>query len=343
MEGEGEPMSRGLRSRTVKVAGATLVLWMALGGAVWPQGGARNQARAADPRIAAFVAQVSQDRLLSQLNWLVGFGTRNTYSANAGVVANGMLAHFRRLGLPAELDCFAAPYLSVNVCNVVVTLAGRTTPAEQIVIGAHYDSTSPSASTTAPGADDNGSGTAAIMEIARVLSGVRFDRTVKIIAFGGEEQGLYGSSHYASAAKARGDQIIGMISLDMIGSVDHAPEDLDIEGNSASAWLVDRFVSATLTYTNLPTLTHLQGWGGSDHESFWYSGYSAVLAIDDDDVTYPYYHTIYDTVDKLNLPFLTSATKASLAVVADLAGTPTPRDLPSSAWRAARASSRHFH
>ena len=97
-----------------------------------------------------------------------------------------------------------------------------------VIVCAHYDSTSTQATTHAPGADDNASGTAAVMEMARVLAGYQFDYTIKFIAFSAEEWGLYGSRHYAQAAKQRGEQIVGVVNLDMIGYVDLEPEDLDI-------------------------------------------------------------------------------------------------------------------
>jgi len=143
---------------------------------------------------------------------------------------------------------------------------------------------------------------------------------VKFICFSAEEWGLYGSKDYAQEARQRGEDIIAVINLDMIAYTDSIPEDLDIISNQASEWLADRFFSSSIAYTTLdiskivnPTFV----W--SDHSSFWDRGYSAILGIEDIYISNPYYHTTNDTIDTLNLDFITEAAKASLATAADLA------------------------
>jgi Zn-dependent M28 family amino/carboxypeptidase len=172
----------------------------------------------------------------------------------------------------------------------------------------------------APGADDNASGTAAVMEAARILANQSFDFTVKFICFSAEEWGLYGSQDYAVEARQRGEDIVAVINLDMIAYTDSIPEDLDIIGNQSSEWLADRFFSTAVAYTTLDIYKIINpSFNRSDHSSFWDSGYSAILGIEDAFISNPYYHRTSDTIDTLNLDFITEVAKASLATAADLA------------------------
>jgi hypothetical protein len=178
----------------------------------------------------------------------------------------------------------------------------------------------------APGADDNASGTAAVMEAARIFANQSFDFTVKFICFSAEEWGLYGSEDYALEARQRGEDIIAVINLDMIAYTDSFSEDLDIISNQTSEWLADRFISSTIAYTTLDiSKTVNSNFIWSDHSPFWDSGYSAILGIEDIFISNPYYHTINDTIDTLNLDFTNEVVKASLATAADLA---QPVDTP---------------
>jgi len=97
---------------------------------------------------------------------------------------------------------------------VVAVKVGSKYPARQIVVGGHYDGVAIS-----PAADDNGSGTAGTLELARILKTVETDMTFIFIAFDGEEEGLYGSNHYSNMAAARGDDIVYMFNMDMIGFI----------------------------------------------------------------------------------------------------------------------------
>jgi hypothetical protein len=312
----------GVAGIRIEVSGAALVR-RALAVFLFTLAGvspAAAQGGSPDPRVSAIVSQVSQTRVQADLAWLQAFGTRYARALKADEAAQGLLLHFQQLGLSASLDPFTVPGITAfTPTNVVATIPGRSLPGEIVLVGAHYDSYSPTPGVYAPGADDNASGTAAVMELARVLAGASFARTVVLVAFGAEELGLYGSYHYAMAARARGDQIVGMISLDMVGYVDVVPENLDLIVNTASSPLADRFVAAAQRYTALPVVKRLTGDGGSDHEPFWNQGYTALLAISDDPPTDPNYHATTDTVDKLNLPFLASVVQATAATIADLA------------------------
>ncbi|MCA9728707.1 MAG: M20/M25/M40 family metallo-hydrolase, partial [Candidatus Eisenbacteria bacterium] len=120
--------------------------------------------------------------------------------------------------------------------NVVATIPGTAHPEQVVYMTGHFDSVSPSAETSAPGADDNGSGTAAFLEAARVLAQYEFENTIKLVGFNGEEEGLVGSSAYVSAIANQGEQVIGCFNLDMVAyrGNDPGPADLYIYTDPSS-------------------------------------------------------------------------------------------------------------
>jgi photosystem II stability/assembly factor-like uncharacterized protein len=205
--------------------------------------------------------------------------------------------------------------------NVVATIPGTTNPEEIYIICAHYDDTSQMPSDYAPGADDNGSGTIATVEAARVLKEAQFEATLKFLCVSREEQGLVGSGAYASEARENGDSIVGVINFDMISYVDVAPEDIDIAYNSFSQWLSDAYVAASALYVpDLDVNPKLApGLTASDHSSFWNQGYSAFCGISDTNVSSPYYHRITDRVSTLDFDFYTLVVKGAVATLAELA------------------------
>ena len=280
------------------------------------------QAVAQDPLIDMIVDLVSTPNLSSGVQSLQDFQTR--YASTSNCEASGQYIYnvFSGLGLD---DVRFAPFTfagSYSSRNVVAEKAGETYPDDIVIICAHYDSTSPSASrlTLAPGADDNASGTAAVIEAARILALYPLDFTIRFIAFSAEEWGLYGSRAYAAAARQAGESIVGVINLDMIAYANAMPEDLQVIVNSASGWLADRFLVAAVNYGVLgATKTVDASFVYSDHAPFWDSGYPALLAIEDNPLNNPYYHQTTDTLDKINLAFFTSATRASLGLLAELA------------------------
>jgi len=280
------------------------------------------QAASQDPLIDMIVDQVSTSILSSGVQSLQDFQTRYASTSNCEAAGQYIFNVFSGFGLD---DVRFAPFTfsgSYSSRNVVAEKTGETYPDDIVIICAHYDSTSPAASrlTLAPGADDNASGTAAVLEAARILASYPLDFTVRFIAFSAEEWGLYGSRAYAAAAALAGERIFGVINLDMIGFADTMPEDLQVIVNPASGWLADRFLDAASAYGPLgATKTVDASFVYSDHAPFWDGGYPALLAIEDDPLTNPYYHKTTDTLDKLNPGFFTSATRASVGLLAELA------------------------
>jgi hypothetical protein len=222
------------------------------------------------------------------------------------------------------------PAANIRVWNNVVATKPGTASSEQVMICGHMDCTSPDPYNLAPGADDNASGTAAAIEAARVMASSDFKRTIKFCAWSGEEQGLYGSGAYAAEARAAGDVINGVLNFDMIGYVNIAPEDIDVIGNDASEWLVDLTIDCANAYVpGLLTLKMIDPTvSGSDHYMFWHAGYDALLCIEDENVPYPYYHTIYDTLGNLTMPFCSDVIRMGVAALAELAEVDTTASVP---------------
>jgi Zn-dependent M28 family amino/carboxypeptidase len=222
--------------------------------------------------------------------------------------------------------------------NVIATLPGTGDPSQVVVVSAHYDSTSDRPDVLAPGADDNASGTAAVIELARVLAGHEFELTIRLAAWGAEEQGLVGSRYHAERARQRGERIVADLTLDMIGYVDQAPEDLELIVHADSDWVYQRFAAAAAAYAPLPVVRQVRATFGSDCTSFWERGFPALCAIEDYPLRNPYYHRGTDTLETLDVEFVRAVTAATLATAADLAQPVQSPRTPDDAWAAGRAS-----
>jgi hypothetical protein len=269
--------------------------------------------------IQTIINQVSRANLRAYVQSLQDFETRYTTTAGCDAAGQFILNYFLSLGLEAGFEPFTFG-AGTSTRNVVAEMRGETDPEEVVIIGAHYDSISGEPEVQAPGADDNASGVAAVMEAARILAGQPLDFTVRFIAFSAEEWGLYGSRYHSAGARAASERIIGVINLDMIGYPDAMPEDLDVVVNDVSRWMAERTAQAAALYTGLEVRRIVDSsFIYSDHSPFWDQGYSAFCGIEDADVNNPYYHTTGDTVETLNFDFFEDAAKTALAVLSDLA------------------------
>jgi hypothetical protein len=272
--------------------------------------------RVRDPLIGAIVGAVSRENLRAVIKSLQDFVTRRTGTQGCDTAEIYVLNYFLKQGLSAGIQQTAG----ASGQAVVGELKGTNFPDDVVIVCAHLDSTSPEPDILAPGADDDASGTAAVMEAARILARHPTDYTVRFIAFTGEEQGLYGSMGYASGARSAKERILGVVNLDMIAFADRMPEDLDVFVNPASEWMGYRISEDAGEYAGLSVRTVVDpSMVYSDHASFWDNGYAALMAIEDEPLRNPYYHTIGDTLDTLNLDFCARSTKAALATTAVLA------------------------
>lgn len=204
--------------------------------------------------------------------------------------------------------------------NVYAVQTGTDTPDEKYIICAHYDDM-PSGS-IAPGADDNGSGTAAVIEAARILSSYSFPFTVVYALWDEEEQGLVGSNYYANQAATAGDIIKGVVNMDMIAWEGNNIDIVDIHTRNVgdSYELSDKAVEINGSY-NLDLILDLKDPGStySDHASFWSNGYGAILLIEDGSDFNPYYHSTSDLIQYFDNDFFLKCSQLSIATLASMA------------------------
>jgi len=280
---------------------------------------ARFDTELANALISQMAGYVSKTNIRNMIQTLQDYGSREATTSKCTQAGTYLYTTLQQYGLSVSYDSFTFEGNSSR--NVIGYLAGKTDSSKVVIISAHYDSYANNNSTTnAPGADDNASGVAAVMEAARIMSSYSFDYSIKFILFSAEEWGLYGSEHYAKVAKNNGEKILGVINLDMVSYADHAPEDLDIITNSNSTSLGSVVQSAAQDYSSISTKkTNDSYYDYSDHSSFWDYGFPAVLCIEDYDDTNPYYHTAGDTIGTLDLDFASQVARTCLAGTAQLA------------------------
>ncbi len=234
------------------------------------------------------------------------------YGPEHDLARDNIFAHFEAEGLDTYLDPFE--YGSNTYYNVVGIHEGVTNPEQIYIVGSHYDSDDN------PGADDDGSGTAGVMEAARVMSDYRFDATIIFIAFDVEERGMIGSDAYAT--EHQGDDIRGMIELDMIAFNSNNQNRGSIYGRTASDPIKNALADALQTYGGLGVDMH--GYmDRSDHAPFEWQGFDACLLIEYAFESNPNYHRITDSVDTPNYidyEYATKMTKATVGCIAEMAG-----------------------
>lgn len=206
--------------------------------------------------------------------------------------------------------------------NVVATIPGKVMPGHEFLITAHYDNTSRSPQTYAPGADDNASGTAAVLEAASIMKDYGFMYDVKFICVTAEEQGLIGSYVYAGKARARGEDILGVLNFDMISYDGNHDRKIEIHTDSNSLGFYNVLNNVISDYGLGLTTTKViinNGVDYSDHASFWEYGYRAILGIEDDYDFNPYYHTTGDRITAFDTTYFRKFCQLGLASLATVA------------------------
>ncbi|MFN8548547.1 MAG: M20/M25/M40 family metallo-hydrolase [Candidatus Eisenbacteria bacterium] len=248
------------------------------------------------------------------------FTTRYSYSTGGAKSWQYAYERFQALGYQVRYQDYT--HGSHALKNIIATKTGTVTPSRVYVLCGHLDSTSENANNQAPGAEDNGSGSAAVLAAAEVLKDEHFESTIEFVLFSGEEQGLYGSQAYVNEAVAQGRDIRDAVNMDMISyTVDQYG--VSIEGGHAWATLMQAMADAVTYYTPLSYIYSYFSWG-SDHVPFQDAGIPAILAIDLDWDQYPYYHSSGDTYARTNPGFAILIGKATLATVAQMAGPIAP-------------------
>jgi hypothetical protein len=268
-------------------------------------------------------------------------GERNlTEYPNLLAAADFLEASFAEMGYTVSRQGYVSEGLAVD--NLEVEIKGDGRADEIVVIGAHYDSVEGS-----PGANDNGTGTAALLALARSFVGQHPSRTLRFVAFVNEEPPYYytsdmGSWVYARRSRERNEKIVSMLSLETIGYYAEAEGSqqypfpfsffypstgnfVAFVGNLRSRGLVSKVVRAFRENASFPSegaapWGSIEGVGWSDHWSFWQEGYQAVMVTDTALFRYPEYHTSRDTSDKVQYDDLARVVAGLERVVADLLG-----------------------
>ncbi len=199
--------------------------------------------------------------------------------------------------------------------NVLVEIPGTVHPGRKVVLCAHYDAM-PGGLANAPAADDDGSGTAAVLEAARILAGIPFENTIVLALWDEEEQGKVGSAYYAGAAAANDDTLLAVVNMDAIawdGDGDGlARIHTRSVGNSLA--IKDTALQVNVDYgLNVLLAINDPGATYSDHASFWTEGYGSILVIEDfDNDGNPHYHTQTDLVQYFDVPYYVSLAKLAI-------------------------------
>ncbi len=274
--------------------------------------------------IETIIAEVSDSMVSAYIQGLQDFGTRYWSNVSRDTVSRWVRSRYVEAGLTdVKVDSFQ--FSTTWQQNVVATIPGTVAPEAEIVVGGHHDSYSSNVS-LAPGADDNATGTAAALEMARVLKQVGYEPavTLRFMGFAAEEAGLRGSASYAQRARAANRDIRAMMNYDMIGTRNAAQGDRDVyvvwyTGSEAFA---DLHAATAQLYTTLTPVITTSYRSGSDSYSFWQQAYPSVFCIERD--FSPYYHSPSDLLQYLDIPYATEIIKAGLAMLVTLDQMPPP-------------------
>lgn len=326
------------------------------------------QYKSVNPAVQKIVDEVSQERIGDIMKKLESFGTRNVFSDDEdpvhgiGAARRWIFDQFKGYSprLQVRFDTYKVKkkgriIRDVELHNVVAVLPGKLNPERQFIISGHYDSLAlirplqnaeggqpapdnqfslENLAPTAPGVSDDGSGTAAVLELARVMSQYEFEKTIVFVAFTAEEEGLIGSSLYARKARAENQIIDGVLNNDIIGT--------EVSGNghinNSALWVFSedpgdspsrqlaRYVKETseryFPSLNIDLIFRADRFGrGGDHTPFNLEGFPAVR-ITTPNETFANQHTVTDTFANASVPYTTRAVRANAAALASLALAP---------------------
>ncbi len=262
-------------------------------------------ARTFDARVASIVASLDQTVYSAVIDHLVSRPTRFSTSSDYTEIANWAKQALEGLG-------FSTASVPVSIgssgqSNNIIAVKAGTGGAGRgncLIVG-HLDSINITGGTDAlaPGADDNASGATGVMVMASVLAGHRFEHDLTFLLFGGEEQGLHGSSQYvAGLSDEQRKRVVAVLNMDMIGSRNTPSPTVLLEGASLSQSLINSLSAAAVNYTALNIQTSLNPYA-SDHVPFIEAQIPAVLTIEGADDANDAIHTGNDTLDRVDTAF----------------------------------------
>jgi hypothetical protein len=278
--------------------------------------------------ILSLISHVSADSIQSYIQTLQDFQTRYALADNHWAVANWIKDQYVRFGID---NAYMHDYLwsGTRQFNPVACITGTVFPDIYILIGGHHDSiTETNPITYAPGADDNASGAAATLEMARVMMEMNFHPKCSIIltTFSAEEVGHLGSSSYAQLAVADSMDIRLMVNMDMIANNDPGNSLVHLHPYDGSVGHSLTAASITSLYTDLvPEIGNLNETG-SDSYDFWINGFNTIFFNEND--FSPWWHTDQDIVANLDIAYCTQVVKAVTAVAAVYSNMPLVPENP---------------
>ncbi len=287
---------------------------------------------AVNPEIRAMMDSVSVDSLKSNIEHLSSYHTRRFDSRYIWEVQDWLVDRYQGFGADTvmlhDFKVYKENYPEETADNILAVQWGTKTPDEYVICGAHYDSWNDDGADPdtirSPGADDNATGVAGILETARILSRYTFDRTIIYANWCAEEIGLVGSAAYAADCAAQRMDIVAYFNLDMTGYLEQGS---DIHVNlmyTTQDSLLGNYVKR-FSRTYFPDMRIWQdwlAWGDSDYSSFNRNGYAAIHPFEDTHASSPFIHTRQDVlgVSVNNLEQCKRFTELNLGTVATLAG-----------------------
>jgi hypothetical protein len=290
-----------------------------------------------DSSIALLANMVDTAMVRADVESLQAFNTRSTVAPNHEQVVEWIRDEFISYGIAdVVIDSFLDPgftsytqyYFGNNdthkIRNVVATIPGLVDTGSIYIVGGHFDTSVWPYNPWAPGADDNGSGTTAVLQTAKILASNHPNTTVKLIALDCEEWGLYGAEHYASMALSQGLKVQCMINYDMIGSIgnDSVFVSKVYPGSESYAYLLGQMADwygRTANVNLVPTYNSVY-LNGSDSWEFYLRGFPVTYS---EEYSFsPVYHQTNDSTSYMNMRYCTSIIKAGVGLLATLANYP---------------------
>lgn len=308
-----------------------------------------NVVPALDPTIENLVNAVSQQQLMGYVQTLEGFGTRNAYSdvnspdRGIGAARLWIYNEFLRVGngrLQVEFDNFRLNYngFTNDQQNIVATLPGMTASDEFVVVMAHYDTRPVDVTdgrSRAPGADDNGSGVALLLETARLLSSNQWNQTVVFVAMAAEEQGSYGAQHFVQQTFLEGANVLAAVNYDIVGGRVGIPQSIRLfssdlftspHGELGRYYdFLGEFYLPTFPVNIINAADREGRWG--DHREFIRAGWPAVRLTESEEDP-DLLNSVLDTWNRIDYNYLQKVTQLNVAVIANAIGAPPRPPVP---------------
>jgi len=278
-----------------------------------------------DEFLSDLAAQMTEEGLWDNELALVGFGTRYTFRQENLAAADWLYEKLSSYGLEVEfMDDYS--FSGWPMRNVIGTIRGSVEPERIVVLSGHFDTVffpaHDNVYSDAPGADDNTTADATVLESARILSQYQPALTIKFALYSGEEQDCMGSEYVVGKWLDEGMNVVANVNMDSLGWSDDGSLKIHTDANLNSEWLLDlssraasfTSVNAKATAGDLDT----EVWYGSDHAWFWYYGIPALFIGEGLDSS-PYWHTLDDSLEHLNVPLFVECAKLSMLTTALIA------------------------